>query len=75
MLINTLKFNFIKTQIMITNIHLKIEAKNAVRVLFPLTSKERFFNIYRGLDGSHFLLPYEVQKLSKKARRNTFTVR
>lgn len=59
------------------NIHLKIEAK---KLMFSLL-KQPYVNIYNNrveglkslytcFNSDKFLLPYKVQKLSKRARRN-----
>lgn len=60
------------------NIHLKIEAKklsncNFVKFANQLeTSVSNTLNtLYYSFDCDTFLLPYKVQKLSKKARRST----
>ena len=57
------------------NIHLKIEAKNIINL--DLIAKVLKYNrtqtieaIYRNFDKDYFLLPYKVNKLSKRARRN-----
>lgn len=63
------------------NIHLKIEAKRCMMVT-PTQITKAFINspnikksevfkiIYRVFNTDSFLLPYKVQKLSKKARKN-----
>lgn len=63
------------------NIHLKIEAKKAVIINGSNLLIEAFFPenlartkaldiLYRVFEKDAFLLPYKVQKLSKRARRN-----
>ena len=63
------------------NVHLKIEAKKAIIIdgsnllivaYFPenLSRKKAFDILYRAFEKDIFLLPYKVQKLSKRARRN-----
>ena len=64
------------------NIHFKIQAKNDIIVngsnslistFFPdcLTRSESLKLLYRVFDCDTFLLPYKVQKLSKRSRRET----
>lgn len=64
------------------NIHLKIEAKNALMVTPTALTKsfitspnikksEVLKSLYKVFTLDCFALPYKVQKLSKKARRNT----
>lgn len=56
------------------NIHLKIEAKNMVlkygNILELGSNANGFINLYQVFSLNTFLLPYKVQKLSKRARRN-----
>jgi hypothetical protein len=58
------------------NINFKIEAKKIVspiiiKNLIPeLTAKQVVDLIYKTFSNDLFMLPYKVQKLSKKARRN-----
>lgn len=56
------------------NIHLKIEAKEVVNTRFNrgifMTNAKDFNNLYQVFEKDLFLLPYKVQKLSKRARRN-----
>ena len=58
------------------NVNLKIEAKKnispkLINICMPdLTSLEILNLIYLTFEKDLFLLPYKVQKLSKKARRN-----
>ena len=59
------------------NIHLKIEAK---KLMFSLLNQpyvniynnrvEGLKSLYTCFNSDKFLLPYKVQKLSKRARRN-----
>jgi hypothetical protein len=54
------------------NINLKIEAKKTITsegIAFIREQGLSLKDIYKGLNKSHFLLPYKVSKLSKKARR------
>jgi len=59
------------------NIHLKIEAKETCLItlaqLSELTNKkqsETLKSLYITFSKDCFILPYKVQKLSKRARRN-----
>jgi hypothetical protein len=56
------------------NINLKIEAKSMIlkygNLLELGKSKEGFLNLYQVFSLDTFLLPYKVQKLSKRAKRN-----
>ena len=60
------------------NIHLKIEAKKTVEINIILLQKisnadfkNSVVNLYNRFENSdYFMLPYKVNKLSKRARRN-----
>ena len=55
------------------NINLKIEAKKTITSLGIELLKEKGLglnDIYKSFNKDLFLLPYQVQKLSKKAKRN-----
>lgn len=60
------------------NIHLKIEAKglltsNKINALQRINGLNRYCTIkliYNAFDCDSFILPYRVNKLSKRARRN-----
>ena len=61
------------------NIHLKIEAKRLIHIKLDyiiehnnLTRCEAIKYNYNNFNQDYFLLPYKVQKLSKRARRTTF---
>jgi hypothetical protein len=51
------------------NINQKIEAKKTY--LIALNNVNEFNNLYNVFSKDAFLLPYKVNKLSKRARRNT----
>lgn len=54
------------------NINLKIEAKKTITskgIEFLKNNGLGFNEIYKSFNKDRFLLPYKVQKLSKKARR------
>ena len=60
------------------NIHLKIEAKRIVKVsvldlskINTFTPSQTLLGVYEAFNINAFLLQYKVQKLSKRARRNT----
>ena len=60
-----------------TSLHLKIEMKASVKPtkMYELLSDAKQSIVYKSLletiNKDFFTLPYEAQKLSKKARRNT----
>jgi hypothetical protein len=59
-----------------TSLHLKIEMKGSVKPskIYELLSDAKQSIVYKSIletiNKDYFKLPYEVQKLSKKARRN-----
>lgn len=61
------------------NIHFKIEARKTAEVNIPMLKRisqksyaETLNGLYNRFENSdYFMLPYRVQKLSKKARRKT----
>ena len=57
------------------NIHLKIEAKKTFDLslickVLGYTRKQTIETTYKCFNSDYYLLPYKVQKLSKRARRN-----
>lgn len=57
------------------NIHLKIESKKSINLdlvckILGYTKKQTLEATYKNFNCDYFLLPYKVQKLSKRARRN-----
>ena len=57
------------------NIHLKIEAKKTFDLslickALGYTRKQTIETTYKCFNADYYLLPYKVQKLSKRARRN-----
>ena len=62
------------------NIHLKIQAKTLLQlnnskksiiILTGFKASKLLKTVYKVFEQDSFMLPYRVQKLSKRARRNT----
>jgi hypothetical protein len=57
------------------NIHLKIEAKKSVNLelickVLHYSRRQTLETTYKHFNCDYYLLPYKVQKLSKRAKRN-----